>query len=49
MSLDNKKVIKLKYPKFNVFEENPYQEEMNKLIDISLSEANTTRTLKNIN
>lgn len=48
MSLDNKKVIKLKYPKFNVFEENPYQEEMNKLIDISLSEANTTRTLKNI-
>lgn len=43
-----KKAISVKYPKFNVNEENPYQEEMNKLIDISLSEANTTRTMKNI-
>jgi hypothetical protein len=44
----DKKAIKIKYPVFNALEENPYQEEMNKLIDISLSEANTTRTQKNI-
>lgn len=48
MSPNNKRAISLKYPKFNYLEENPYQEEMNKLIDISLSEANTTRTIKNI-
>lgn len=47
MSQD-KKAISIKYPKFNYMEENPYQEEMDKLIDISLSEANTTRTQKNI-
>lgn len=48
MTSNEKKAIAIKYPKFNINEENPYQEEMNKLIDISLSEANTTRTLKNI-
>jgi len=44
----NKKPIKVTYPKFNINEDNPYQEEMDKLVDISLAEAGTTRTRKNI-
>lgn len=47
--VDVKKPIKVTYPKFNMDEDNPYQEEMDKLVDISLAEAGTTRTLKNIN
>ena len=43
-----KKPLKITYPKFNPNEENPYQEEMDKLIDISLTSAGTTRTRKNI-
>lgn len=45
----NKKPITVKYPNFNPNEENPYQEEMDKLLDISLTEASTTRSIKNIN
>ena len=45
---ENKKMINVSYPNFNVNEENPYQEEMDKLLDISLTEASTTRTIKNI-
>ena len=43
-----KKPITVKYPSFNINEDNPYQEEMDKLVDISLSKAGTTRTRKNI-
>lgn len=46
--MSEKKAIKVTYPKFNFDEDNPYQEEMDKLIDISLAEAGTTRTRKNI-
>ena len=45
---ENKKMISVRYPNFNVNEENPYQEEMDKLLDISLTEASTTRSIKNI-
>ena len=45
----NKKPITVKYPNFNPNEENPYQEEMDKLLDISLTEASTTRSIKNVN
>ena len=45
---ENKRIINVNYPKFNVFEDNPYQEEMDKLLDISITEANSTRTIKNI-
>lgn len=44
----SKRAISIKYPTFNVLEENPYQEEMDKMLDVSLSEASTTRTIKNI-
>lgn len=44
----NKKAIKVTYPKFNVDIDNPYQEEMEKLLDISITKAGTTRTRKNI-
>ena len=44
----NKKPITVKYPNFNPNEENPYKEEMDKLLDISLTEASTTRSIKNI-
>ena len=46
--VNDKKAIKVTYPKFNVNEDNPYQEEMDKLVDVSLAEAGTTRTRKNI-
>ena len=46
--VNDKKPIKVTYPKFNPNEENPYQEEMDKLVDISLAQAGTTRTRKNI-
>lgn len=46
--VDVKKPIKVTYPKFNMDEDNPYQEEMDKLVDISLAEAGSTRTRKNI-
>lgn len=46
--VNDKKPIKVTYPSFNMDEENPYQGEMDKLIDISLAEACTTRTLKNV-
>ena len=46
--MSEKKPIKVTYPKFNPNEENPYQEEMDKLVDISLAQAGTTRTRKNI-
>ena len=45
---EEKKAIKIKFPEFDNNTENPYQEEMEKLIDTNLSEATTTRTLKNI-
>ena len=45
---ENKKMINVSYPNFNVNEINPYQDEMEKLLDISLTEASTTRTIKNI-
>ena len=48
MTSDNKKPIKVTYPEFNVNEENPYQEEMDKWVDITLAQAGTTRTRKNI-
>lgn len=44
----SKRAISIKYPTFNVLEENPYQEEMDKMLGVSLSEASTTRTIKNI-
>lgn len=43
-----RKPLKVKYPKFDNNIENIYQEEMDKLIDISLTSAGTTRTRKNI-
>lgn len=43
-----KKSINIKFPVFDVNVENPYQDEMNKIIDANLAEASTTRTLKNI-
>ena len=46
--MSEKKPIKVTYPKFNPNEENPYQEEMDKLVDISLAQAGTTQTRKNI-
>lgn len=46
--MTQKRAIAVKYPSFNFLEENPYQEEMDKLVDISLTEASTTRTIKNI-
>lgn len=45
---NDKKPIKVTYPVFNVNEENPYQEEMDKWVDVTLSKASTTRTRKNI-
>jgi hypothetical protein len=46
--MSEKKPIKVTYPTFNVNEENPYQDEMDKWVDITLAEAGTTRTRKNI-
>lgn len=46
--MSEKKIIKVSYPKFNANEDNPYAEEMDKLLDVSLTEANTTRSIKNI-
>ena len=45
---ENKKIIKVSYPKFDNNVENNYQEEMDKLLDISITEANSTRSIKNI-
>ena len=45
---ENKRIITVNYPKFNPTEDNPYQEEMDKLLDISITEANITRSIKNI-
>lgn len=45
---EEKRAIKVKFPEFDINTENPYQEEMDKLIDIDITEATTTRTLKNI-
>ena len=45
---ENKRIINIDYPKFNPMEDNPYQEEMDKLVDITLTEANSTRSIKNI-
>lgn len=45
---EDKKPLKITYPKFNVNEENPYQNEMDKWVDITLAQAGTTRTRKNI-
>lgn len=45
---DEKRAIKVKFPEFDMNVENSYQEELDKLIDIDISEATTTRTLKNI-
>ena len=42
------KPIKVTYPKFDMNVENPYQDEMDKVIDENLASATTTRTLKNI-
>ena len=46
--LENKKIIKVSYPKFDNNIENNYQEEMDKLLDIAITEANSTRSIKNI-
>lgn len=46
--MSEKKIINVEYPIFNPNENNPYQEEMDKLLDISLTEASTTRSIKNI-
>jgi ribonucleoside-triphosphate reductase len=45
---EEKKAIKVKFPEFDNNTENLYQEEMDKIVDMNLSEATTTRTLKNI-
>ena len=45
---ENKRIITVNYPKFNPNDDNPYQEEMDKLLDISITEANSTRSIKNI-
>ena len=45
---EEKKAIKIKFPEFDNNTENPYAEEMNKVIDTNLSDATTTCTLKNI-
>ena len=45
---EEKKAIKINYPKFDNNTENPYQEEMDKIIDTNLAEASNTRTLTNI-
>lgn len=45
---EEKRAIKIKFPEFDNNVENQYQEEMDKLIDMNLSEATTTRTMKNI-
>ena len=45
---EEKKAIKIKFPEFDNNVENQYQEEMEKIIDMNLSEATTTRTMKNI-
>lgn len=45
---EEKRAIKVKFPEFDINTENPYQEEMDKLIDIDITEATTTRTLKNV-
>lgn len=44
----DKKPINVTYPKFDINVDNPYQEEMDKFVDISLTKAGTTRTRKNI-
>lgn len=46
--MSEKRVITVNYPKFNGEIENPYQEEMDKLVDEAFAEATTSRTLKNI-
>ena len=46
--VNDKKPIKVIYPSFNINEENPYQDEMDKWVDITLAKAGTTRTRKNI-
>ena len=45
---ETKKAIKVKFPEFDINDNNIYQEDMDKIIDVNLSQANTTRTLKNI-
>ena len=45
---ETKKAIKIKFPEFDINDNNIYQEDMDKIIDVNVSEANTTRTLKNI-
>ena len=45
---ENKRIINVSYPKFNPMEDNPYQEEMDGLLDIAITEANITRSIKNI-
>lgn len=46
--VEEKKAIKIKFPEFDNNVENPYEDEMNLLIDKNLAEATTTRTMKNI-
>lgn len=46
--MTEKRAISVKFPKYDPAIENPYQEEMDKIIDDNMAQANTTRTLKNI-
>lgn len=46
--MTEKKSIKVNYPKFDNLVDNPYQEEMNKMIDENFADANSTHTIKRI-
>jgi anaerobic ribonucleoside-triphosphate reductase len=49
MSLTSeKRIITVNYPKFNFNTENPFKEELDKIVDTGFAEATTTRTIKNI-
>ena len=45
---EEKKIIKINYPKFDISVENPYREEMDSLVNEEFSQATTAHTLKEI-
>lgn len=46
--VEEKKAIKINYPKFDMSEENPYAEEMDRLVNEEFAQATTAHTLKEI-
>jgi anaerobic ribonucleoside-triphosphate reductase len=47
-SANDKRIITVNYPKFNFNTENPFKEELDRIVDAGFAEATTTRTIKNI-